>query len=393
MPRKPTAQTLMDDFAQRTGIRSASHPQRYLWTDAFAVCNFLELSRRTGNANYCQLALQLVDQVHHVLGRHRPDDSRSGWISGLGEQEGEQHPTAGGLRIGKPLGERPPQESLDDRLEWDRDGQYFHYLTKWMHALHRVSQETGDERYGRWAIELGHAAHASFTYRPSEGRPKRMVWKMSIDLSRPLVASQGQHDPLDGLITYQLLCTTGPGLTADSAELETEIEDLACLCSSENWATADPLGLGGLLTDLYRVQQLQQVAETKPPELLAQIFEAVIPGLQVYTRQRPLQDAAAYRLGFRELGFSIGMRALERLQQAAGKDFQFAKETDWIMQHRPMADKIEAFWRQQENREADSWTAHRDINEVMLATSLAPAGYLGSSLVDSRSPNENRCRS
>ena len=41
------------------------------------------------------LALQLVAQVHHLLGRHRPDDARTGWISGLGEEEGSKHPTIG----------------------------------------------------------------------------------------------------------------------------------------------------------------------------------------------------------------------------------------------------------------------------------------------------------
>jgi hypothetical protein len=44
--------------------------------------------------------------VHAVLGRHRPDDRRTGWISGLEEQEGSEHPTAGGLRIGKVMNER-----------------------------------------------------------------------------------------------------------------------------------------------------------------------------------------------------------------------------------------------------------------------------------------------
>jgi len=29
-----------------------------------------------------------------------------------------------------------------------------------------------------------------------------MHWKMSIDLSYVLVPSMGQHDPLDGLVTY-----------------------------------------------------------------------------------------------------------------------------------------------------------------------------------------------
>jgi hypothetical protein len=55
---------------------------------------------------YADLALQLVDQVHHVLGRYRADDTRTGWISGLGEREGESHPTCGGLRIGKALPKR-----------------------------------------------------------------------------------------------------------------------------------------------------------------------------------------------------------------------------------------------------------------------------------------------
>ena len=65
---------LMTDFAERTGLVGERAPRRYLWTDAFAVCNFLELERLTGDADYRELALRLVEQVHHVLGRHRLDD-------------------------------------------------------------------------------------------------------------------------------------------------------------------------------------------------------------------------------------------------------------------------------------------------------------------------------
>ena len=126
----PTVRGLMAEFAARTGLDPPhTRPRRYLWTDAYAVCNYLELSRRTGNGVYRDLALRLVDQVHHTLGRHREDDSRTGWISGLPEEEGEAHPTRGGLRIGKPLPERRLGEPFDERLEWDRDGQYYHYLT------------------------------------------------------------------------------------------------------------------------------------------------------------------------------------------------------------------------------------------------------------------------
>ena len=91
------AQGIMMEFASLTGLEpSTTHPKRYLWTDAFAVCNYLELFRQTNDKTYMHLALRLVDQVHHILGRHRDDDPRNGWISGLDEEVGELHPTKGG---------------------------------------------------------------------------------------------------------------------------------------------------------------------------------------------------------------------------------------------------------------------------------------------------------
>jgi hypothetical protein len=38
--------------------------------------------------------------------------------------------------------------------------------------------------------------------------------------------------------------------------------------------------------------------------------------------------------------------------------------------------EIEKFWLEPRNRQALSWTEHRDINSVMLATSLALESYL-----------------
>ena len=66
---------IMLDFARLTALEPVgAHPKRYLWTDAFAVCNYLELFRLTGNTAYREMALRLVDQVHHTLGRYREDD-------------------------------------------------------------------------------------------------------------------------------------------------------------------------------------------------------------------------------------------------------------------------------------------------------------------------------
>jgi uncharacterized protein len=51
------------------------------------------------------------------------------------------------------------------------------------------------------------AAHGAFAHRAHGG--KRLYWKMSVDLSRHLVATEGQHDPLDGFATTAaILCCT-----------------------------------------------------------------------------------------------------------------------------------------------------------------------------------------
>jgi hypothetical protein len=374
---------IMTEFAELTGFSGQPSPQRYLWTDAFAVCNFLELYRQTGTDSYRELAVRLVDQVHQVLGRHRADDPRSGWLSGLDEGAGRQHPTRGGLRIGKKLRERKPTEPYDERLEWDRDGQYYHYLTKCMHALNRVSRVTGDLTYNRWAMELAKTSHASFTYRPPSGDPKRMYWKMSIDLSYPLVSAMGQHDPLDGLITYQeLQAMAPPGSEASSwPDLGPELADMATLCAGRNWGTDDPLGLGSLLADAYRVAQLAIIGSFEPTDLLEVLLAAAGSGLESYVRQAPLQLPVDYRLAFRELGLSIGLHALERLQGLIEENLdQFDRRSsisaiiETLRRYGPLAEEIVLFWLA--NQDTQSWAAHREINLVMLATSLAPEGYL-----------------
>jgi hypothetical protein len=290
----------MVEFAERTGLSSDAPPQRYLWTDAFAVCNFIGLARETGEQRYAQLALELIEQVHHVLGTYRSDDSRTGWISGLDEREAEAHPTLGGLRIGKPLPERGALDPFDERLEWQRDGQYFHYSTKWMHALDQTARWTGEPRYNSWARELAKLSHDAFTYSGENGRG--MVWKMSIDLSRPLVPSMGHHDPLDGFITCIELQTTASQLSSSGPSLEETAADFARMMIDRDWATADPLGLGGLLMDASRVAQLEGLGGFDGAELLRTLLAAALEGLQHYARRNDLRQPASRRLAFRELG-------------------------------------------------------------------------------------------
>jgi hypothetical protein len=376
---------LMKEFADLTGLSPAGNkPRRYLWTDAFAVCNFLELYRQTGNAKYKELALRLVDQVHTILGKHREDDRRTGWISGLNEQDGIRQPTIGGLRIGKRLSERRPGDPFDEHLEWERDGQYYHYLTKWMHALYCISHITGDAAYLIWAIELARTSHAVFAFIPSSGGQKQMYWKMSIDLSYPLVESMGRLDPLDGFVTYnQLKAAAKKSGKTTFPDLEAEIADMADICEGIKWVTDDPLGIGDLLVNAFKIAQLIINRDIKQTDLLENLLSSSLQGLEYFLHSNPLRLPAEYRLAFREFGLSIGLHAVQKIQKLIEqKPAIFDKKHpvhEWIeslMHCLSMGEGIEKFWLEPSNRKSSTWVEHKDINMVMLATSLAPDGYL-----------------
>ena len=383
--RRQRAIELMADFAQRTGLGSGRAQERYLWTDAFAVCNFLGLAADTGEARYTEWALQLVDGVHHALGRHRGDDGRSGWLSGLGPEAGEQHPTVAGLRIGKPLPERTSGERFDERLEWERDGQYFHYLTQWMHALDQTARATGKPVFNAWARELADAAFRGFSAVPPGETRRRLRWKMSIDLSRPLVPSMGQHDPLDGYLVYTQLEATAAQSKAPVAgpRVGDQVAQLAKMFEGHELTTTDPLGIGGLLVDAFRLHQLEQQGAISDAGLLEDLLAAAGTGLSAYARSGELRLPAAQRLAFRELGLAIGLEGVTRmLAEAQGNSGRLAAGSpararlDALDRYRPLADEIRSFWLDPAHRRASSWTEHRNINDVMLATSLAPAGFL-----------------
>jgi hypothetical protein len=353
------AAALMRDFAARTGLTSDAPGRRYLWTDAFAVCNFLGLGETA-------LALRLIDRVHHTLGRHRPGDPRTGWISGLSGSDGEAHPTRGGLRIGKPLPERRPGEPFDERKEWDRDGQYFHYLTRWMHALDRAARTTAQPRLNLWARELMDTAFAAFT------SGKRMVWKKSIDLSRVLVPSMGQHDPLDGFVTcVQLRAEMEPG--TGGPDLEDALAGFGAMIAGGDWSTADPLGLGGLLSDALRLEQLVERGALPDDSLLQTLLASARDGLRLYAQLDELGAPASRRLAFRELGLSIGLHAAQTM---AARDLSPASRAllAELGPFFPLAEEIESFWVRR--RAGAGWAEHQDINDVMLATTLSPGGFL-----------------
>ncbi|SDY61418.1 hypothetical protein SAMN05444340_11240 [Citreimonas salinaria] len=365
------AAELMSGFAERTGLRGGAETRRYLWTDAFAVINALDLWLTTRDERWRDMATDLVAEVHGVLGRHRSDDSRQGWLGGLDEQEGARHPTSGGLRIGKPLPEREPDAPYDARLEWDRDGQYWHYLTKWMDALSRAARVLDEPECLRYAEELAEGTFPRFLQTSPMGAPMGLAWKMSVDLSRPQVAATSPHDALDGYVTTRWL-----GRTGAATRLAGEANILRQLAEGRAWGTADPLGLGGLLMDAMRLALLPDRTEVAE-RLILDILAGVDAGLDHFLRSGTLEAVPSRRLGFREIGLAIGLQALRPLSQAAETSRHLRRAAgphlDALRKNAGVGRGIVAFWSEPENRRAATWTEHRDINDVMLATVLLDA--------------------
>jgi hypothetical protein len=165
-----------------------------------------------------------------------------------------------------------------------------------------------------------------------------MFWKMSIDLSYPLVPSMGQHDPVDGYITFKELQTYTEG------ELAVPLNKLEKIIRRVNLTTTDPLGIGGLLFDAYRLEQMDI-----DPEKRILLIKAAYTGLE-YCR-------LSHDLAFREIGLAIGLQAARKMRV--------------LEEHWPLIGKINGYWLQN-----NEWTEHKDINMVMLATSLAPDSFL-----------------
>ncbi len=369
----------MDGFAFRTGLSDCEiNGSRYLWTDAFAVSGLLELRALGGREVNLELALRLVDRVHHVLGRFRSDDPRSGWISGLSETEGEAHPTRGGLRIGKPLPERREEELIEGGSEWDRDGQYFHYATRWMSAIDRVSRETGDPRYNVWAREMAERVYDAFVHRYPGGM-RSICWKMSTDLSRPLVRTMGQLDALDGYVTFCALRESAARFdrSVGGPELAMPIAALGSMCEYQSWATSDELGIGGLLTSASELVRLVADGVIDRPGFLHNALRDAHRGLRMFAARNQFERPTHARLAFRELGLAIGLRDVRSMRMLIARSperFEGLEELrvriEALYRYSPLADSIERFWMGAKNRGCATWNAHLDINTVMLVCSL-----------------------
>lgn len=157
---------------------------RYLWTDAFGVSLLASLAVATQRRAYLDQAGELVSDVQRVLGRPR------------------------GIRIG----EAP-----------DRDGQYAHYLARWMMSLAHLGAATdsllGDGSGAVWrsaGVSLAKQVHAPFVV-----RGVGIWWKMREDLEGPHPDGYGMGalDAFDLFAAYRALDPTGIALGAEADDV------------------------------------------------------------------------------------------------------------------------------------------------------------------------------
>ena len=261
---------------------TGSHKGRYLWTDGFAVVNFLTLFKVTEDTRYIAIARRLVQRVHSILGYTRDGKTR---LPGATDDE----PLKGGLRIGK----------LDEEGD-DGDGQYFHYLTVWMFALNRMTLVTGENWYNQQAISMADAVLPKFMIDWDAERP-RMFWKLSMDLSHPLVLSEGNLDPIDGYVTYKLLQAT----SGDASTLEREIAALQ-KCVTTKWkgyTSSDALDIGMTLWTAHWLRDSEEWA--------SELFQTATSCLEIIVVGGYFQKSLDRRLAFREFGTALGVQCLD----------------------------------------------------------------------------------
>ena len=149
-------------------------------------------------------------------------------------------------------------------------------------------------------------------------------------------------------------------------------------------ATDDPLGIGGLLCDALRITNLADPGRagvcqpagdrswfsTCRPSFLyrIRIFQDPCPVPSRIPRAWPVNRACRDRNVAGPAG---------KNRHLYGNYDTLNQQVRAIHEYMPLREQIEGFWLEGKNREAGTWTEHREINMVMLATSLAPEGFLG----------------
>ncbi|KAL7503978.1 hypothetical protein ACHAXN_001679 [Cyclotella atomus] len=218
---------------------NATPQRRYLWTDAFAVLAYQTISNiysaggHVQEANiYKDAADKLIDTVHNCLGKPRSGREEDAM------KPCKMSPTGYvGMRIGK------VESQIDTDYGMRCDGQYFHYIDKWLFALSR----TGHIEDG---LRIAKSIFPYFFSKADHSSSGGIRWKLSVNASPPkaLPPTHGPNDDtLNALVVYTMLESQRIHLNdcMPSLSLESEIQMLQeSLKHYHPHVTDDPLGWG-----------------------------------------------------------------------------------------------------------------------------------------------------
>jgi hypothetical protein len=129
--------------------------------------------------------------------------------------------------------------------------------------------------------------------------------------------------------------------------------DFAAMVVGRPLATDDPLGIGGLLTDAARLDQLVARGKVVDGALLDLMLESALEGLPHWAGRGEVEEPAEARLAFRELGLAIGLKAFSRPEQDAdGRSAYTSDLLGELAHYTPIARTLESFWLERPHQEA-----------------------------------------
>ena len=111
-------------------------------------------------------------------------------------------------------------------------------------------------------------------------------------------------------------------------------------------------------------------------------MEGSANGLMIMLEAGYLKHPAGRRLAFRELGLATGLRAVPLIVtkfQNENKAFgrpALLRLIDLLLHYERLSDEIIDLWLPYAEDPDESWKAHQDIDDVMLATAIAPSTFL-----------------
>lgn len=197
-----------------------------------------------------------------------------------------------------------------------------------------------------------------------------MYWKMSMELDRPLVRSEGNLDPVDGLVVFKLLQDTDT-VHSDgnpSSVLTEEIGDYEKIVRTKwrNYRSDDPLDLGMTLWTAHFFAEGNEWSEgllQRAKDDLSALFDG-----------KYFNSSTKRRLAFREFGTCLGIRC--------GAALEAAEKEVWEQR----ADSIVSAWEktgavpvpEEKTRPSDHNSDDHlmPITLVMYAAALIPGGKI-----------------